>query len=77
MYEAGPSGFGLGLVPSEHTSDIKRRQGAITKAGPSHARRLLVESAHHYRTRHTSDRLCSAAKPAKTQSRRGRLAGTV
>jgi transposase len=42
------SGF-LGIVPSEHTSDSKRRQGAITKAGPPHARRLLVEAAHHYR----------------------------
>ena len=44
------SGF-LGLVPSEHTSDLKRRQGSITKAGPPHARRLLVEAAHHYRRR--------------------------
>jgi transposase len=42
------SGF-LGIVPSERTSDEKRRQGAITKAGPGHARRLLVEAAHHYR----------------------------
>ena len=42
------SGF-LGIVPSEHTSDVKRRQSAITKAGPTHARRLLVEAAHHYR----------------------------
>jgi transposase len=42
------SGF-LGIVPSEHTSDTKRRQGSITKAGPGHARRLLVEAAHHYR----------------------------
>ncbi len=42
------SGF-LGIVPSEHTSDTKRRQGSITKAGPTHARRLLVEAAHHYR----------------------------
>jgi transposase len=40
------SGF-LGIVPSEHTSDLKRRQGSITKAGPGHARRLLVEAAHH------------------------------
>jgi len=44
------SGF-LGIVPSERTSDLKRRQGAITKAGPPHARRLLVEAAHHYRRR--------------------------
>jgi transposase len=42
------SGF-LGIVPCERTSDQKRRQGSITKAGPPHARRLLVEAAHHYR----------------------------
>ena len=42
------SGF-LGIVPTERTSDTKRRQGAITKAGSVHARRLLVEAAHHYR----------------------------
>ncbi len=46
------SGF-LGIVPSEHTSDQKRRQGSITKAGSTHARRLLVEAAHHYRHRPT------------------------
>jgi transposase len=44
------SGF-LGIVPSERTSDSKRRQGSITKAGPPHARRLLVEAAHHYNRR--------------------------
>jgi transposase len=44
------SGF-LGVVPSEYTSDSKRFQGQITKAGPSHARRLLVEAAQHYRRR--------------------------
>jgi len=44
------SGF-LGIVPTEHTSDTKRRQGSITKAGSAHARRLLVEAAHHYRHR--------------------------
>lgn len=41
----------LGIVPSERTSDEKRRQGQITKAGSVHARRLLVEAAHHYRHR--------------------------
>jgi transposase len=44
------SGF-LGIVPCEFTSDSRRVQGAITKAGPTHARRLLVEAAHHYRRR--------------------------
>lgn len=39
----------LGLVPSERSSGASRRQGAITKAGPRHARRLLVEAAWHYR----------------------------
>ena len=39
----------LGLVPSEDTSSEKRRLGSITKAGNSHVRRLLVESAWHYR----------------------------
>lgn len=40
----------LGMVPSEQTSDTKRRQGSITKAGSAHARRLLVEAAWHYRS---------------------------
>jgi transposase len=39
----------IGIVPSEHTSGQQRRQGSITKAGSSHARRLLIESAYHYR----------------------------
>jgi transposase len=39
----------LGLVPSEHSSGERRRQGAITKTGNSHARRVLVEGAWAYR----------------------------
>jgi transposase len=39
----------LGLTPSENSSGQRRRQGAITKAGNSHARRLLVEAAWHHR----------------------------
>jgi len=39
----------LGLVPGEHSSGPQRRQGAITKAGNGHARRMLVECAWHYR----------------------------
>src|SRR6476620_1436521 len=31
----------LALVPSEHTTGSQRRLGAITKAGSTHARRLL------------------------------------
>lgn len=39
----------LGLVPSEHTSGGRRRQGAITKTGNRYARRMRVESAWSYR----------------------------
>jgi transposase len=39
----------LGIVPSEHTTGSQRRLGSITKAGSTHARRLLVEAAYHYR----------------------------
>lgn len=39
----------LGLVPSEHSSGTSRRQGAITKTGNGHARRVLVEAAWNYR----------------------------
>ena len=39
----------LGLIPSEHSSGERRRQGGITKTGNSHARRVLVEGAWAYR----------------------------
>jgi len=54
----------IGLVPSEDTSGEKRRQGAITKTGSRHARRLLVEAAWHYRR-----------APAKGQTLRRRQEG--
>ena len=43
----------LGLVPSEHSSGASRSQGAITKTGNTHARRLLVEAAWHHRRPYT------------------------
>jgi transposase len=39
----------LGLIPSEYSSGEQRRQGSITKAGNTHARRALVEGAWAYR----------------------------
>jgi transposase len=39
----------LGIVPSEHTTGQQRRLGSITKAGSTHARRLLIEAAYHDR----------------------------
>ena len=60
----------LGLVPSEHTSGGRRRQGAITKTGNSHARRMLVESAWSYRfparqTMHLKRKAKNASEEAK------------
>jgi transposase len=54
----------LGLVPSEDSSGQSRRQGAITKTGSGHGRRLLVEAAWHYRR-----------PPAKGQPLKRRQAG--
>jgi transposase len=39
----------VGLVPSEHSSSERTRRGGITKAGNSHARRVIIEAAWHYR----------------------------
>jgi transposase len=60
----------LGLVPSEHSSGGRRRQGAITKTGNSHARRMLVESAWSYRfparqTAHLKRKAVNASDEAK------------
>ncbi|MCP5086890.1 MAG: IS110 family transposase, partial [Rhodobacteraceae bacterium] len=60
----------LGLVPSEHSSGKRRRQGAITLTGNSHARRMLVESAWSYRfparqTMHLKRKAANASAPAK------------
>jgi transposase len=39
----------LGLIPSEYSTGERRRQGSITTAGNTHARRALVEGAWAYR----------------------------
>jgi transposase len=58
----------LGLIPSEYSSGERRRQGSITKAGNTHARRALVEGAWAYRypakvSRHLQLRLEKLPKP--------------
>ena len=40
----------MGLIPSEPSSGAQRRQGSMTKAGNTHARRVLVEGAWAYRS---------------------------
>lgn len=39
----------LGLVPCEYSSGATRRQGAITRCGNKHARRILIEAAWNNR----------------------------
>ena len=39
----------VGLIPSEDRTGERRRQGAITRCGNGHLRRILVEAAWHYR----------------------------
>jgi transposase len=39
----------LGLIPSEYSTGERRRQGSITTAGHTQARRALVEGAWAYR----------------------------
>jgi transposase len=58
----------LGLIPSEYSSGDRRRQGGITKAGNTHARRALIEGAWAYRypakvSRHLQVRLETLPKP--------------
>lgn len=60
----------LGLVPSEHSSGAKRRQGGLTKTGNGHVRRVLVESAWNYRfaarkTRQIQQRAELASEPVQ------------
>ena len=61
----------LGLVPGEDSSGRRRRQGRITRAGNTHARRMLVESAWSYRfparqTMHLKRKARAASGEAKT-----------
>ena len=47
----------LGLTPSEYSSGEKQRKGAITKAGNKRVRRLLNETAWHYRYRYVPSKV--------------------
>jgi transposase len=58
----------LGLIPSEYATGERRRQGAMTTAGNTHARRALVEGAWAYRypakvSRHLQRRWEQLPKP--------------
>jgi transposase len=68
----------LGLIPSEYSSGERRRQGSITKAGNSHARRALLEGAWAYRypskiSRHLQLRLETPPKAVQDISWKAQL----
>jgi transposase len=52
----------LGLVPSEYSSGKNICRGGITKTGNAHVRRVLVESAWHYRHRPTVGKAIKARR---------------
>ena len=56
------------------TRPQKRRQGSITKAGSTHARRLLIEASYHYQRRPAITTRSSAANEGKTHRHQHRLA---
>lgn len=63
-----------GLVPSERSSGARSRRGAITKTGNTHLRRVLVESAWHYRRRpHLCLRQRRLQNPKPQREATGRL----
>jgi transposase len=70
----------LGLIPAEYSSGERRRQGAISQAGPTPARHALVAGAWAYRypakvSRHLQLRLAQLPKPipALSGKAQGRL----
>jgi transposase len=63
----------LGLLPSEHSSGERRRQGSLTKTGNAPARRVLVAGAWAYRypakvSRHLQLRLEHVPKASQDSS---------
>lgn len=62
----------LGLTPTEHSSGGTRRQGGITKAGNTHARRLLVESAWLHKPRYIVGKVLQERWNAATPAARER-----
>jgi len=67
----------LGLVPSEWSSSEMRRQGRITKVGPSDLRELLVEGAWHVLNHPTPDAASLRAWALRIATRRGRNKAVV
>lgn len=57
----------LGIVPSEYSSGDKQSKGSITKTGNKRARRLLIESAWHYRHIYSPSKALRARRKGQPQ----------
>jgi transposase len=57
----------LGLTPSEDSSGEKQRKGSITKAGNKRVRRLLNETAWHYRHRYVPSKVLKKRRAGQPQ----------
>ncbi len=57
----------LGLTPSEESSGEKEKKGAITKAGNKRVRRLLNETAWHYRHRYVPSKVLKKRREGQPQ----------
>lgn len=57
----------LGLTPSENSSGEKQRKGSITKAGNKRVRRLLNETAWHYRHRYVPSKVLKKRREGQPQ----------
>lgn len=57
----------LGLTPSEDSSGEKNRKGAITKTGNKRVRRLLNETAWHYRHRYVPSKVLKKRRQGQPQ----------
>jgi len=57
----------LGLAPSESSSGEKQKKGSITKAGNKRVRRLLVETAWHYRHRYNVSKALKQRRAGQPQ----------
>lgn len=57
----------LGLTPSEDSSGEKEKKGSITKAGNKRVRRLLNETAWHYRHRYVPSKTLKKRREGQPQ----------
>jgi len=69
-FASAPAFMGFtGLTPSEYSSGVRTRRGAITKAGPQLVRGALVEVAWSYRHGPRSGLRCGAGRPGALRRR--------